>query len=97
MSALCHLGGHELPGSVQGPRSRADFVSNLGIVEEEVDESLFWLEFLLEANLIDRKRMSDLIGQARQLGAIFGASRRTAKRNNRQSEIGSRKSGTQKL
>jgi four helix bundle protein len=73
-------------------RSRADFVSKLGIVEEEVDESVFWLEFLVEANMMPRKRMSDLISEAKQLTAIFGASRLTAKKNNRQSEVGNRKS-----
>ena len=64
----------------------------LGIVEEEVDESVFWLEFLVEAQMMPRKRMSDLIGEAKQLTAIFGASRKTAKQNNRQSEVGNRKS-----
>jgi four helix bundle protein len=73
-------------------RSRADFISKLGIVEEEIDESVFWLEFLVEAQMMFRKRMSDLIGEAKQLTAIFGASRRTAKQNNRQSEVGTRKS-----
>jgi four helix bundle protein len=78
--------------SVCKARSRADFISKLGIVEEEVDESVFWLEFLVEAQLMPRKRMSDLIGEAKQLTAIFGASRKTAKQNNRQSEVGNRKS-----
>jgi four helix bundle protein len=73
-------------------RSRADFISKLGIVEEEIDESVFWLEFLVEAQVMPRKRMSELIGEAKQLTAIFGASRRTAKQNNRQSGVGSRKS-----
>jgi four helix bundle protein len=74
-------------------RSRADFVSKLGIVEEEVDESVFWLEFLVEAQMMPQQRMSDLIDEAKQLAAIFAASRLTAKRNNRQSEVGNRKSG----
>jgi four helix bundle protein len=73
-------------------RSRADFISKLGIVEEEVDESVFWLEFLVESQTMPRRRMTDLIGEAKQLTAIFGASRKTAKENNRQSEVGNRKS-----
>jgi four helix bundle protein len=73
-------------------RSRPDFISKLGIVEEEIDESVFWLEFLVESQMMPRKRLSDLIDEAKQLTAIFGASRRTAKQNNRQSEIGNRKS-----
>lgn len=72
-------------------RSRADFISKLGIVEEEVDENVFWLEFLVEAQMVLRERMSDLIGEAKQLTAIFAASRRTAK-NNRQLAIDNRKS-----
>jgi hypothetical protein len=63
-------------------------------VEEEVDESVFWLEFLVEANIMPRKRMSELISEAKQLTAIFAASLRTAMKNNRQSEIGNRKSRT---
>src|ERR1700691_734175 len=65
-------------------RSRADFVSKLGIVEEEADESVFWLEFLVESKMMPRKRMMNLIDEAKQLTAIFAASRTTAKRNNRQ-------------
>jgi hypothetical protein len=52
-------------------------------------KSIFWLEFLVEAGLMNPKRMTDLIAEAKQLAAIFGASRRAAKRNNRKSEIGS--------
>jgi len=72
-------------------RSTADFISKLGIVEEESDETVFWLEFLVETGLVERERMLDLIGEAKQITAIFAASRRTAKKNNRQLEIGNRK------
>jgi len=70
----------------------ANFLFKLGIVEEEADESLFWLEFIAEANLIPRTKLEDLISEASQLTAIMVASRRTAKNNNRKSEIGNRKS-----
>ena len=72
-------------------RSRADFISKLGIVEEEADETVFWLEFLVRTNVMPERRMHDLIDEAKQLTAIFAASRRTA-RNNRHSELGNRKS-----
>ena len=72
-------------------RSRADFISKLGIVEEEADETLFWLEFLVKSEIVRPKRMCDLIDEARQLSAIFGASRRTALETNRKLEIGNRK------
>jgi four helix bundle protein len=73
-------------------RSPADFISKLGIVEEESDETVFWLEFLVETGLVRRERMLDLTDEAKQLGAIFAASRITAKNNNRQSQIVNRKS-----
>jgi four helix bundle protein len=73
-------------------RSSADFISKLGIVEEEADETVFWLEFLVEAGLMRHERMLDLTDEAKQLTAIFAASRRTAKENNRQLKIGTRKS-----
>src|SRR3989442_14298028 len=72
-------------------RSRAEFLSKLGVVEEEADESVFWLEFLTDANLVRRERLRDLVSEARQITAIFVASRRTVKSNNRQLEIGNRK------
>ena len=73
-------------------RSRADFLSKLGVVEEEADESVFWLEFLTDANLVRRERLRDLVSEARQITAIFVASRRTVKRNNQQLAIANRKS-----
>jgi four helix bundle protein len=73
-------------------RSRRDFLSKLGIVEEEADESLFWLEFIADAGLIQREKLSDLIPEAGQLTAIVVASRRTAKANIRKSAIENRKS-----
>ena len=72
-------------------RSHRDFLFKLGIVEEEAHESLFWLEFIAEAGLIPRAKLEDLISEASQLTAIIVASRRTAKSNNRQSEIVNRK------
>ena len=73
-------------------RSGRDFVSKLGIVEEEADESLFWLEFIVEAGLISREKLSGLISEASQLTASFVSSRRTAKANIRKSPIENRKS-----
>jgi four helix bundle protein len=73
-------------------RSHKEFLFKLGIVEEEADESLFWLEFIADAGLISAKKLEDLISEANQLTAIMVASRRTAKNSNRQSEIVNRKS-----
>jgi four helix bundle protein len=72
-------------------RSTADFISKLGIVEEESDETVFWLEFIVETGLVKRARMLNLIDEAKQITAIFAASRSTAKKNNRQSKLVNRK------
>lgn len=71
--------------------SNRDFICKLGVVEEEADESLFWLEFIADAGLIDAAKLRDLISEASQLTAIFVASKKTAKHNNQKSEFANRK------
>ncbi len=60
-------------------RSRADFISKLGIVLEEADESLFWLELLVDAGLIQSEKVKMPLAEANELVAIFVTSLRTAK------------------
>lgn len=60
-------------------RSTADFISKLGIVLEEADESLFWLELLVDAGIAHRDRITVLLKEANELVSIFVASLRTAK------------------
>jgi len=60
-------------------RSRADFVSKIGVVVEEIDETVFWLEFLVEGGLVKQERMKELLAEANELLAIFAASQMTAK------------------
>lgn len=60
-------------------RSRADFISKIGIVEEEIDESAYWLELLLETGISKTKNVEDLLIEANELTAIFSASGKTAK------------------
>lgn len=62
-------------------RSHAEFVSKLGIVEEEADETLYWLELAVDAKLITMTHAAPLIKEADELTAIFSASRKTAKTN----------------
>jgi four helix bundle protein len=64
-------------------RSAADFISKIGVTEEEADESAYWLEMLLEGMEVDRRSIAPLLDEARALTAIFTASGRTAKRNSR--------------
>jgi len=60
-------------------RSRAEFIAKLGTVLEEADESLFWLELLVDAKLVTLQRADRLLLEADQLTAIFTSSVRTAK------------------
>ena len=66
----------------QPPRakSNAESISKMGIVEEEADESLFWMELLVEAGLVDQKRLEDLMKEADELIAIVVSSINTAKK-----------------
>ncbi|MGC4003972.1 MAG: four helix bundle protein [Pirellulales bacterium] len=60
-------------------RSTAEFLAKLGIVEEEADESAYWLEILDEAKLIDPKHAVPLKDEAEQITAMIVASIRTAR------------------
>jgi four helix bundle protein len=62
-------------------RSRAEFLSKLGIVIEEADESAFWLELIIEAKLLKRALVDVLLNEANELLRILVASRQTAKHN----------------
>ena len=62
-------------------RSKAEFISKLGTVEEEADESAFWMELLVEGNLMSDAKVRALRDEAVQLTAIMAASRMTASRN----------------
>jgi four helix bundle protein len=68
-------------------RSNADFISKITIVEEECDETLFWLELIAEANLLKNERLHDIVKEADELTAIFTASGKTARLNNSKSQI----------
>jgi four helix bundle protein len=59
-------------------RSKADFISKLGIVEEEADESALWMELLIESGLVLQTRLEKLLDEANQLTAIIVASRKSA-------------------
>jgi four helix bundle protein len=61
-------------------RSKAEFIAKIGIVIEEADETVLWLELLAEGNILPAAKLERLLTEARQLLAIFSASRRTAKK-----------------
>ena len=60
-------------------RSRAEFIAKLGLVEEEADESAFWLEIIIEGNLLKKHQAESLLKEANELVAIIAASRKSAK------------------
>jgi four helix bundle protein len=78
-------------------RSDGDFLARMGVVEEEVDESVYWIEMLAEAGLVPEKRLTSLRQEGEQIRAIVVASIRTVKARvrparPRQSEIRNPKS-----
>ena len=64
-------------------RSRADFVAKLGIVEEECDESSYWMEMIIALKLLKKGRLTNLLTEANELVAIVVASIKTARRSRR--------------
>jgi four helix bundle protein len=61
-------------------RSGADFLNKLAVVEEEDDESCYWLEILIDAGVMPRARLAALLAESNEITAILVASIRSAKR-----------------
>jgi four helix bundle protein len=81
-------------------RSHREFIAKLGVVEEEADESAFWLELIIEGALLKQSRVLPLLDEANELTGIIASSRKTAAARasvrpkpviNRKSAIGNRK------
>lgn len=62
-------------------RSRADFISKLGIVAEETDESLYWMELLVESGAVAEKQLAGLMSEANEICAILTSSIKRARTN----------------
>ncbi|PYV31553.1 MAG: four helix bundle protein [Acidobacteria bacterium] len=60
-------------------RSKAEFVAKIGIVVEEIDETIFWIELMADTEIFKKARLKDLLTEANELLAIFAASQRTAR------------------
>lgn len=79
-------------------RSKAEFISKLGVAEEEADETALWLELIIADRLLPEKKVDSLLREANELTAILAASYISASRaqqtmsRNSQSEIRSQKS-----
>ncbi|MFQ5772776.1 MAG: four helix bundle protein [bacterium] len=62
-------------------KSNADFLYKLKIVEEEADESLYWMELLIEAELVEQNRLLDLMEEGDEIIALVVSSIKTARKN----------------
>lgn len=62
-------------------KSPADFVAKLKICEGEADETLYWLQLLVNTDIMPAARMQALIDEAREFVAIFTAGTRTSQQN----------------
>jgi four helix bundle protein len=62
-------------------RSHAEFIAKIGIVEEEADETTFWLDIITDTNNGSPEEITPLLREARELTAIFTAASKTAKQN----------------
>ena len=73
-------------------RSKAEFIAKLGTVEEEADESAFWLELIIEGDLLAAAQIQPLLTEAMELVAIMASSKKTASSTLAKSQIANRKS-----
>jgi four helix bundle protein len=74
-------------------KSVADFIAKLAIVEEEADESIYWMELLIEADKVKKNLLINLLSEANQILSIVVSSIKTLKeKRNPKSEIRNRKS-----
>jgi four helix bundle protein len=60
-------------------RSNADFISKMGIVEEETDESMYWIEMLIDVGLVKAKLVESLLNEANEILSIVVSSINTAR------------------
>jgi four helix bundle protein len=59
-------------------RSKPEFIAKLGVVEEEADESAFWMEMIIEVGLLEKRVVEPLLNEANELAKIMASSRISA-------------------
>jgi four helix bundle protein len=64
-------------------RSIAEFIAKIGVVVEEADETVFWLEMLVDCEIFPESKMKGMIQEGNELLAIFAASQTTSKKNSK--------------
>ncbi len=60
-------------------RSRAEFISKLGVVAEEADETVFGLEMLVDCGIVGSAKLDPILRESKELAAIMSSSQRTAR------------------
>jgi len=68
-------------------KSLADMIVKLAIVEEEADESIYWIELLIESEILPAHRLLELIDELNQIVGITVSSQKTLRGNNPKSPI----------
>jgi four helix bundle protein len=66
--------------AAQRAKSVADFINKMGTVEEEADETMYWMELILESGLMPESQVTDLYKEADEILAIIVSSIKTARR-----------------
>ena len=66
-------------------KSKADFINKIRIVEEEADETVYWIELLIRSELVNESKVSSLLNEAKEITAIFTSIGKTSKLNQRKS------------
>ncbi len=60
-------------------KSPADFIAKMKIVEEECDESIYWMELIVESGLMPENRVSEIMREANEILSMVVASLKTAR------------------
>jgi len=71
-------------------KSRRDFIAKMGTVEEEADETIYWMQMLIQTGLVQQSRLSELLDEANQIVAIIVASIKTARAGSSHPKFGFR-------
>ncbi len=73
-------------------KSTADIINKFKIVEEEANETLYWLELLIEAEILPQSRLSGLMAKTDEILAMTVASSKTLRKKQERSKANNRKS-----
>src|SRR5712671_6114031 len=77
-------------------RSKAEFIAKIGIVEEEADESAFWMELIIEGKLLRQGLVQPLLDEANEIAKMMASSRKSASESLKPKTNGKSAMGNQK-